>query len=96
VYDTTDTVRLVADAKWKTKAPSNADFYQLSTYMLAKDVSGLLVYTDCDGHTASKSEVAGQSPLTLVELPTAADVDSYESFIEALEAAVRTQVVVEE
>lgn len=89
VYDDSDRVRLIADAKWKTNAPSNADFYQMTSYMLAHDAPGLLVYPDCGGTNATKAEVAAQYPLTLAELSTAADCISMEEFSQQLEAEIR-------
>lgn len=92
VYDSEGTVRLVADAKWKTTAPTNADFYQLTSYMLASDAAGLLVYPDCNGRNASESEVAGEFPLTLLELPTAGDTTSHAEYIRDLEETIETHL----
>ena len=85
VYDNAGAVRLVADAKWKTTKPTNADFYQLTSYMLANDAPGVLVYPDCNGETASESEVAGKFPLSLIELPTASSRVSHEEYIHEIE-----------
>ncbi|PYZ03046.1 hypothetical protein C8039_12635 [Halogeometricum sp. wsp3] len=38
----------VADAKWKTGGDSSGDVYQLTSYMLAEGVPGLLVYPQQD------------------------------------------------
>lgn len=81
VYGPDDTVRLVADAKWKSGRPTSSDFYQLASYMLARDSPGLLLYPDCDGAMESRSKVVNEFDLLLRELPTAADVDSYEGFV---------------
>jgi len=89
VYDDADRVRLIADAKWKTDPPSNADFYQLTSYMLARDVPGLLIYPDCNGRNATTTEVAGQYPLSLIELPTATSCSSPEEFVRLFEGEVR-------
>ena len=92
VYDSAGTVRLVADAKWKTTKPTNADFYQLTSYMLANDAPGLLVYPDCNGDTVSESEVAGKFPLLLIELPTASGRASHEGYTHAIEDTVHTEL----
>ncbi|NHN41819.1 restriction endonuclease [Halorubellus sp. JP-L1] len=92
VYDETDTVRFVGDAKWKTDLPGNPDFYQMTSYMLSRDAPGLLIYPDCRGQNASQSWVAGQFPLSLIELPTAADVQSYEEFVRMLESGVEVAI----
>jgi 5-methylcytosine-specific restriction enzyme subunit McrC len=92
VYDSAGTVRLVADAKWKTMSPTNADFYQLTSYMLANDAPGLLVYPDCDGETVSESEVAGKFSLSLIELPTASNRTSHEDYIHEIEDTIHTEL----
>jgi 5-methylcytosine-specific restriction enzyme subunit McrC len=92
VYDENDRVRLIVDAKWKTDSPSNSDFYQMTSYMLAHDVPGLLVYPDCNGANATEAEVADQYPLTLTELSTATDCSSAEEFVRHLETEVRSSL----
>ena len=89
VYDDSNRVRLIVDAKWKTDAPSNADFYQMTSYMLAHDAPGLLAYPDCDGTNATKAEVAGQYSLTLTELSTAVDCADANEFIRQFEDEIR-------
>ena len=89
VYDDKNSVQLVADAKWKTDKPSNNDFYQMSSYMLARDAPGVLVYPDCDGMNATEAEVADQYALTLFELSTAADCDSLNEFERQFETEVK-------
>ncbi len=89
VYDDKNSVQLVADAKWKTDKPSNNDFYQMSSYMLARDAPGVLVYPDCDGMNATEAEVADQYALTLFELSTAADCDSLSEFERQFETEVK-------
>jgi len=89
VYDDKNSVQLVADAKWKTDKPSNNDFYQMSSYMLARDAPGVLVYPDCDGMNATEAEVADQYALTLFELSTAADCDSLGEFERQFETEVK-------
>jgi 5-methylcytosine-specific restriction enzyme subunit McrC len=87
IYDSEGTVRLVADAKWKNVRPKNDDFYQMTSYMLARDSPGLLLYPDCNGVNETQSTVADRFPLWLTELPTAANADSYEEFVSVFESA---------
>jgi 5-methylcytosine-specific restriction enzyme subunit McrC len=89
IYDENNRVQLIVDAKWKTNSPSNDDFYQMTSYMLAHDAPGLLVYPDCNGTNATEAEVADRYPLTLTELSTAADCTSAEEFVRHLEGDVR-------
>ncbi|ACV11876.1 McrBC 5-methylcytosine restriction system component-like protein [Halorhabdus utahensis DSM 12940] len=86
IYDPENTVSLVADAKWKNERPKNADFYQMTSYMLANNVPGILFYPDCGGLNESRSTVTGGFPLWLSELPTAVQVNSYEDFVSAFES----------
>ena len=87
IYDSEDKVRLVADAKWKNDRPKNDDFYQMTSYMLARDSPGLLLYPDCNGVNETQSTVADRFPLWLTELPTAVNADSYEEFVSVFELA---------
>lgn len=93
VYDDTDTVRLVADAKWKTDKPKNSDFYQLTSYMLDNDAPGMLIYPDCGRDNASESEVAEEFSLSLVELPTATESSSHEGYVRNIECAIRDDFI---
>lgn len=92
VYDESSSVRLVGDAKWKTDRPTNDDFYQMTSYMLAHDAPGLLIYPDCGGQNTSRSLVAGQFPLSILELPTAADAESYAEYTQGLEDAIEAGI----
>lgn len=85
-------VRLVGDAKWKLGTPSQADIYQLTAYQLADDVPGLLVYPAQDGSVATQYTVRDRFPLRLIELPTDADVGSYEAFADLLEERMRREI----
>lgn len=84
VRDDAGAARLVGDAKWKVGTPRQADIYQLTAYQLADDVPGLLVYPAQDGAVATQYTVRDRFPLRLIELPTDADVSSYEAFTELL------------
>ena len=67
--------QLVGDAKWKT-AVKQSDIYQMSAYMLALDVPGVLVYPEQTGErdTVETSYVVdGRFDLAVRELPTATD-----------------------
>ncbi len=92
VYDETGTVRLVGDAKWKIDSPKNPDFYQMTSYMLARDAPGLLIYPYCGGKNKSQSTVAGRFTLSLCELPTAVEVESYGEFTDKFETAINQSV----
>jgi 5-methylcytosine-specific restriction enzyme subunit McrC len=92
VYDRDDQVRLVGDAKWKTDTPSNADFYQMTSYMLAHEAPGLLIYPDCDGANETETTVNDTYHLSICELPTAADCESYASFVTKMEDVLSTYV----
>ncbi|WP_256301705.1 McrC family protein [Haloarchaeobius salinus] len=88
IYEGHEQPLIVGDAKWKIDTPSNSDYYQLTSYMLGRDAPGILFYPDCDGDNATTAEVAGQFPLEIVELPTAAAVDDFDEFVDQFEAAV--------
>lgn len=67
--------QLVGDAKWKTTV-KQSDIYQMSAYMLALDVPGVIVYPEQSGgwDTVETSYVVdGQHDLAVRELPTATD-----------------------
>jgi 5-methylcytosine-specific restriction enzyme subunit McrC len=92
VRDDSETVQLVGDAKWKVGTPSQADIYQLTAYQLADDVPGLLVYPSQGGSTATQYTVRGQFALRLIELPTDAEVDSYNEFGRLLEEKMLSEI----
>lgn len=77
---------LVGDAKWKTGTRSPSDVYQLTSYMLADGVPGLLVYPEQQGITEVSQVRSGEGELSLrsVELPTATATDTYETFCDEL------------
>ncbi len=92
VSDATGTVRLVGDAKWKTDTPKNDDYYQMTSYMLAHDAPGLLLYPNCRGKNATQSRVANQFTLSLLEVPTAVEATSYEAFVRQFEQSIRKEL----
>lgn len=67
--------QLVGDAKWKTDVKQQ-DIYQMSAYMLALDVPGLLLYPEQSNSWDSietSYDVDERFELRLTELPTAKD-----------------------
>lgn len=91
VFDEEGCVIAVADAKWKTGKDSSSDVYQLTSYMLAEEVPGLLVYPQQDA-TERESVVQGEHVLRSVYLPTAADASSATAYIEKVEGEATTQL----
>ena len=91
VLDEERCVIAVADAKWKTSGDSSSDVYQLTSYMLAEEVPGLLIYPQ-QGATARESVVQGEHVLRSVYLPTGADVSSATAYIEKIEKEAATQL----
>ncbi|QIB74974.1 hypothetical protein G3I44_12195 [Halogeometricum borinquense] len=91
VLDDEGGVIAVADAKWKTGGDSSGDVYQLTSYMLAEGVPGLLVYPQQDA-TERESVVQAKHVLRSVYLSTAADVSSPEAYIEKLEGEAANQL----
>lgn len=81
----------VADAKWKTGGDNPSDVYQLTSYMLAEGVPGLLVYPQQDA-TEQESVVQGEHVLRSVYLPTVADVSSATAYIDEIEEETTAQL----
>ncbi len=94
ISDSDGMYRLVGDAKWKTGTTSSGDVYQLTSYILALEVPGLIVYPEQASWTDSRSVVNGDYSLRSVTLPTATSAASYtnyrESIVDAAEDALRT------
>ncbi len=86
--DRHDGVQLVGDAKWKTGRPSQSDIYQMTSYQLANDVPGLLLYPSQTGSMETEYLVDNRLPLYLRELPTGQDVPSFDSFVTSLSSAL--------
>ncbi len=91
VLDGKGSVIAVADAKWKTGSDSSSDVYQLTSYMLAEEVPGLLVYPQ-QGAAERESEVQGEHVLRSVYLPTAAGTSSATAYIKEIEKAAEDQL----
>jgi 5-methylcytosine-specific restriction enzyme subunit McrC len=73
---------------------SAGDVYQLTSYVLALETTGVLVYPSAEGIGSNESIVAGEHQLRTVKLPTSTEVENYEAFTRELETAV--QEVIEE
>jgi len=91
VRDEEGCVIAVADAKWKIGGDSSGDVYQLTSYMLAEEVPGLLVYPQQDA-TERESVVQGEHVLRSVYFPTAADISSATAYIENMEGEAASQL----
>jgi len=84
VSDSTGDGKLVADAKWKTGDARSSDIYQLTSYILALESPGLIVYPEHAKRTGAHSLVDGTYSLQSVELPTATSANSYEEYCDVL------------
>ncbi|WP_340100502.1 McrC family protein [Salinibaculum salinum] len=92
IADQTNAVRLVGDAKWKTESPENDDFYQLAAYQSAFDAPGLVVYPNQAGRLADSYTFPDGKELTLMELPTMKQTDSFAEYVEALEESLHSAI----
>lgn len=86
-----DEVRLVGDAKWKTGRVSQSDVYQMTSYQLADDVPGTLVYPSQMPSIETDYVIDDRLSLSLRELPTGASVPNFDRFTEQLEQALRAE-----
>lgn len=84
-------IRLVGDAKWKTGRLTQSDIYQLTSYQLADDVPGLLVYPAQGGTVETEYRIDDRLPLHLRELPTDREAAGFESFTRGLSNALRRE-----
>lgn len=82
--------QIVADAKWKTRdSSSSSDTYQLTSYILALETPGLIVYPQQSLPEKAPSTVDEEYPLRSITLPTAAPCETYEEYKqELIDAAV--------
>jgi len=74
----------VADAKWKTGSTSSGDVYQLTSYILALEAPGAIVYPQTGGER-KESSVMGTYSLCSIELATNPDVETYDDYAATLE-----------
>ncbi len=86
-------VRLVGDAKWKTGRPSQSDIYQMTSYQLADDVPGVLLYPSQNGTTETAYQVDDRLALHLRELPTGYDATDLKSFSQKLSGMLKTEFI---
>jgi 5-methylcytosine-specific restriction enzyme subunit McrC len=92
VADAAGTVQVVGDAKWKTESPKNEDFYQIAAYQSAFEAPGLVVYPNQDGAMEDSYEFPDGRELTLIELPTTNQIDSFETYTRQLETSLQTEI----
>lgn len=90
VQMTDGTVLCVADAKWKTGPPENADVYQLAAYQQAHDCPGVLVYPAQERALEFSAELPGGRRTGAIELPTGSDAEDYGSFVDTVEGRARS------
>lgn len=88
VRDDDGTVRLVGDAKWKTGRPRQADIYQMTSYQLADDVPGILVYPSQSESIETGYLVDDRLSLRVRELPTGVDATDFSSYTRGLSGAL--------
>ncbi|WP_231188384.1 McrC family protein [Haladaptatus sp. DYF46] len=81
------TPALVVDAKWKTGSASSSDVYQLTSYILALEVPGVLVYPGRDDRIAEESRVMSEYSLRSGALATNTGVGSYDDYAAAIESS---------
>ncbi len=89
--DETGDVRLVGDAKWKTGTPSQSDIYQMTSYQLADDVPGLLLYPSQNGTIETEYQIDDRLLLHLRELPTDYETTDVTSLSQELGDTLRTE-----
>lgn len=80
-----DEVQLVADAKWKTGTISQSDIYQMTSYMLAHDVPGMLLFPKQEGELETSYRVDNRQDLLVREVATrrnSTEVSFAEAFVD--------------
>jgi 5-methylcytosine-specific restriction enzyme subunit McrC len=91
VRDECDDIQLVGDAKWKTGQPSQSDIYQMTSYQLADNVPGILLYPSQNDSVETAYQIDDRLTLNLRELPTGQDVTDFESFCRGLSDALQNE-----
>lgn len=91
ILETADGTCMVGDAKWKTGSVSNSDIYQLVSYVYAHDAPGILMYPEQDGEIATEYTVDDTYPISVYELPTDTEFDTYMEYTTHLKASFRAQ-----
>ncbi len=89
--DENGNIKLVGDAKWKTGRPSQSDIYQMTSYQLADDVPGVLLYPSQNGDTETEYRIDDRLSLHLRELPTGYNATDLESFSQKLSVSLKTE-----
>lgn len=85
VSDSENGPQVVADAKWKTRdSSSSSDIYQLTSYILALETPGLIVYPQQSLSKKVPSTVDEEYPLRSITLPTAVSCETYEKYKQEL------------
>ncbi len=85
-------VQLVGDAKWKTGTPSQSDIYQMTSYQLADDVPGLLLYPSQNSAVKTQYQIDDRLTLHLRELPTGQETNNFESFAQGLSDKLEAEI----
>jgi 5-methylcytosine-specific restriction enzyme subunit McrC len=78
----------IVDAKWKTGSVSSEDVYQLTSYILAMETDGALVFPGHRDQGSEQSSVLDEYALRSITIPTNAPVFSYDDYVDALELSV--------
>jgi 5-methylcytosine-specific restriction enzyme subunit McrC len=76
----------VIDAKWKTGSVSSGDVYQLTSYILAMETDGVLVFPGHRDRGSEQSRVLDEYRLRSRTISTNASVFSYDDYVDALES----------
>lgn len=79
----------VVDAKWKTGSASSGDVYQLTSYILALEAPGALVYPGHIQRDGETSTVQNQYQLQSIGLATDAPANSYREYADAIEKSAQ-------
>ncbi len=80
--------RVVGDVKWKTGSVSNDDIYQLTSYMLAHDSPGVLLYPRQDGSIETSYTVDGEETLSITEFGLSGQPEQFRTFVSMFERQI--------
>lgn len=83
----------VIDAKWKTGSVSSGDVYQLTSYILAMETDGALVFPGHRDRGSEQSRVLDEYRLRSRTISTNAPVFSYDDYVDALESSASDYLV---
>lgn len=97
VIDTADTessvTRCVGDMKWKTGDIDNDDIYQMTSYILARDSPGVLVYPVREESAETEYTIDDRYQLSVIELATDCEDCTYDEFVTEFEDSVEEKIV---